>query len=209
MAGLHDSLFKAAFALPENAAALACCNLSSSLRACFDWSTMRLIPGTFVDEQLRNRHTDLLFEVATKFGNSRQPTAAEKAFVYLLFEHQSRNHRRMPLRVSRYMDRMWSSFELSNPSGPLPPILPVVICHAPEGWTSPRRFHELFPNELFERAPELALHVPSFEIIVDDLCRTSDDQLASRALAAFAKVVLWRHSMPTYTSWPRGPKGTS
>ncbi|MFV8752845.1 Rpn family recombination-promoting nuclease/putative transposase [Nannocystaceae bacterium ST9] len=184
MAGLHDSLFKAAFELPENAAALACCSLPSSLRACFDWSTLRARPGSFVDEQLRSRHTDLLFEVDSR-------AAAERAYVYLLLEHQSRNDPRMPLRVSRYMDRIWACFEQDNPSGPLPPILPIVVSHAPEGWTAPRRFHELFPGELFAHAPELAAHVPSFELVVDDLRRTSDDELGSRALAGFAKAVLW------------------
>ena len=73
---------------------------------------MRLIPGSFVDEQLRQRHSDLLFEVATVFG---------KMFVYLLLEHQSYNHPRMPLRAYWYMGGIWSRFEHDHPSGPLVP----------------------------------------------------------------------------------------
>jgi predicted transposase/invertase (TIGR01784 family) len=182
MAASHDALFKAAFQNPENAAALVCCNLPSSVRNCFDWSTMRLVSGSFVDEKLRQYHTDLLFEVASAFG---------PVLVYLLIEHQSHNDPRMPLRIYRYMDQIWLRFESEHPGGPLPPILPVVVCHAKEGWTAPRSFHELFPAPLFERAPELARHLPSFDLVIDDLRRTSDDDLASRALAAFAKVVLW------------------
>ncbi len=178
----HDSLFKAAFEQPDNAAALARCNLSASVAACFDWSTMRLVSGSFVDEQLAHRYTDLLFEVDTELGN---------ALVYLLFEHQSSNDPRMPLRMSRYMDRIWARFDGDHPTGPLPPIIPLLICHAPEGWTSPRSFHELFSPSLFERGSELGRFVPDFQLLVDDLRRTSDDDLASRALAAFAKVALW------------------
>jgi predicted transposase/invertase (TIGR01784 family) len=182
MSGPHDSLFKAAFEQPENAAALVRSKLPLALHPCFDWSTMRLVPGSFVDEQLRHRHTDLVFTVASMFG---------PAYIFILFEHQSRNHPRMPLRMSRYMDRLWSRFELDHPDEPLPLIVPLVISHAPEGWNSPEHFHQLFAPELFELAPELVQYVPSFRILVDDLCRTSDDQLASRALANFAKVVLW------------------
>ncbi|MFV8754052.1 Rpn family recombination-promoting nuclease/putative transposase [Nannocystaceae bacterium ST9] len=178
----HDSLFKAAFQQPENAAALARCNLPSSLSAHFDWSTMRLTSGSFVDEQLARRFTDLLFEVQTDFG---------EALVYLLFEHQSSNHPRMPLRMSRYMDRIWTRFDRQHASGPLPPIVPLLISHAPEGWTAPRSFRELFDPAIFEHAPELARFVPDFELLVDDLRRTSDDDLARRALAAFAKAALW------------------
>jgi hypothetical protein len=89
------------------------------------------------------------------------------------------------------LDRIWESFDREHPRGPLPAILPLVITHSPEGWTAPRSFHELFDAELFELAPGLAQHVPSFELIIDDLRRTSDEDLASRAVANFAKVVLW------------------
>jgi hypothetical protein len=178
----HDALFKSAFQDPQNAAALARCNLPSSLASLIHWSTMRLVPGSFVDERLRDRHTDLLFEVDAEFGD---------LFVYLLFEHLSFNPSRMPLRVCFYMDRIWERFDRLHPRGPLPPIIPLVICHAPEGWTAARTFHELFSPMWFERAPELASLVPSFGLLIDDLQRASDDDLGSRALAAFAKVALW------------------
>ena len=38
---------------------------------------------------------------------------------------------------------------------------------------------------------ELARFVPSFELLVDDLRRASDDSLASRVVAGFAKLALW------------------
>jgi hypothetical protein len=156
--------------------------MPASIIGCFDWSTMRLVSGSFVDEKLSHLYTDLLFEVASAYG---------KAFLYMLIEHQSTNYRRMPLRVSHYMDGTWSGFAREHSHGPLPVIIPLVICHAPEGWTSPRTFLELFSPDLLEQAPELVQFVPDFRLLVDDLRRTSDDDLASRGLAAFAKAALW------------------
>ena len=71
------------------------------MQALFDWSTLRLRPGSFVNEALAGRHTDLLFEVQSVLG---------KMLLYILFEHQSLNYVRMPLRMGRYMDRIWDDF---------------------------------------------------------------------------------------------------
>ena len=182
MPGPHDALFKAAFEQPANAAALVRRCLSSELQARFDWSTMRLLPGSFVDPELRASHSDLVFVVASFAG---------PVLVYVLLEHQSSNDVRMTLRVLCYMDRLWARHARECPDEPLPPILPLIISNAPNGWTSPIRFGELFPAGFYTSAPELVRHLPDFELLVDDLCRTSDDELSSRALAHFAKVALW------------------
>ncbi|MFV8750632.1 Rpn family recombination-promoting nuclease/putative transposase [Nannocystaceae bacterium ST9] len=197
----HDSLFKSAFRQPENAAALARCHLPSSIDAQIRWSTMALVSGSFVDQTLADRHSDLLFEVETEIG---------RTFVYLLFEHQSSNHPRMPLRMLVYMVRIWERFADDHESA-LPPIIPFLICHTPDGWTSPRRFHELF-TPLLEQAPELMQFVPDFRMLIDDLEHASDEELSERALAAFAKITLWllrdgRHPSRFVTSmsnWVRG-----
>ena len=182
MSGRYDALFKRAFSQPENAAALARCSLSSEMQAIFDWSSIRRLPGSFVNSGLRERHTDLLFQVQTTLG---------VVLIYILLEHQSGDDRRMPLRSACYMDRIWEAFDREHPAGPLPVILPLVISHSPNGWTAPRSFHELFDPQVLEFGPPLMRHVPSFDLIIDDLSRTSDDDLASRSLANFAKVVLW------------------
>ncbi len=111
--------------------------------------------------------------------------------VYVLLEHQSSNDVRMTLRMLCYMDRLWTRYAREHPGEPLPPIVPLVIANAPDGWSSPTRFGALFPPGFYASSPELARHLPDFELLVDDLCRTSDDELSSRALAHFAKIVLW------------------
>jgi predicted transposase YdaD len=44
-----------------------------------DLESLRLMPGSFVDDELRSRHTDLLFSVTFR---------GRPALIYVLFEHQ-------------------------------------------------------------------------------------------------------------------------
>ena len=59
----HDALFKLAFTQPSDAAALVRPLLPPSLAHAIDWSSLRLTSGSFLDEALRGRFSDLLFEV--------------------------------------------------------------------------------------------------------------------------------------------------
>src|SRR5689334_4920191 len=57
----HDALFKAVFSRPERAAEELRHVLGPALARAIDLATLRLEPGSVVDELLRERHTDLLF----------------------------------------------------------------------------------------------------------------------------------------------------
>ncbi len=116
MAGAHDALFKSIFEQPEHAAALVSPRLSNALRASIDWSTMQLVPGSFVDLELRQRHCDLVFRVASFAG---------PLFVYVLLEHQSTNDRDMTLRILRYLERLWTRWRREHPNAALPLIIPL------------------------------------------------------------------------------------
>lgn len=51
------------------------------LSARLDWTQLRGEPATFIDENLRDQYSDLLFSIAERSGKPSQ--------VYLLFEHKS------------------------------------------------------------------------------------------------------------------------
>ena len=78
----HDALFKAVFQQPENAAAELQHVLPAEQATAVDWPTLKLEPGSYVDEALSDRHSDLLFSATTK-------TSGERVLVYLLFEHRA------------------------------------------------------------------------------------------------------------------------
>ncbi|MFO0714458.1 MAG: Rpn family recombination-promoting nuclease/putative transposase [Sandaracinus sp.] len=56
----HDALFKAVFSSPEHAEAELRAVLPARLARRIDWSTLALAGGSFVDEALKERHSDLL-----------------------------------------------------------------------------------------------------------------------------------------------------
>ena len=177
----HDALFKAAFEKPEHAAGLFRSLLPATVVDAIAWDTVQGEPGSFIDPELADRHSDLLFSVQL---------GGRQAFLYLLLEHQSTSDPDMPLRTLVYLVRIWERFRKEHETEPLPVILPAVVSHAPRGWTAPRSFHEVFePNPT--AIPGLADLVPSFTLLVEDLAHLSNDEIKARALAAFPTLALW------------------
>ncbi len=180
----HDALFKAAFERPERAAELLRSKLSPDLVAAIDWSSLVSEPGSFISPELEGRHSDLLFSARLA------QHAQARSFFYLLLEHQSSNDPDMPLRVLVYMTRIWERFRKDQPGVSLPAIVPLVISHAPGGWTSPTRLGALFAPEVLE-LEELTLYRPDFEFLLDDLSRFNDADIRSRVTSAFAQLAMW------------------
>ena len=149
----HDALFKTIFGHPEHAAAELRHILPGHVAARIDWATLTPQPGSYVDEELADQHSDLLFSAAI------QPTA-EPVFVYVLFEHQSTAQHTMALRSLRYMVRIWTRHANDHPALPLPLIIPAVLTHVPGGWTAPTRFAHLFSASVGDIAPGV---LPDFQ----------------------------------------------
>jgi predicted transposase/invertase (TIGR01784 family) len=138
----HDKLFKAGFSDPATAAAFLREQLPPAVCARIDWKRMELEPGSFVSAQMRERHSDLLFSA---------PFADSKAFVYLLFEHQSSFDYWLGLRLLEYMLLIWQEYLKKHPeSRALPVILPVVLAQNDRVWQVKTQFADLLdvPSEL-------------------------------------------------------------
>src|SRR5690606_3038058 len=114
------------------------------------------------------------------------------AWVYVLMEYQSTFDANMPLRMLGYLVRIWERHRRKdrNAGRSLPPIVPIVLTHAPRGWTTPVHFWDQVaphPNSLAAFADA----VPAFTVRVEDLSRWPDARLRSMSLAAFPKLALW------------------
>ncbi len=184
----HDSLVKAVFSNPEHAAGELRRLLPPALAARVDWSSLRLCSGSFVDDMLRGRHTDLLFS-ATCAGSG-------SVLFYLLFEHQSTDDPLMAFRLLRYMVRIWDEHLRDHPhAAKLPAILPLVLHHSPEGWTSPTELHALFDLD-GDTLPLVAPHLPGFRFLLDDISAETDEALRARAMTALGRLALFclRHA---------------
>jgi predicted transposase/invertase (TIGR01784 family) len=188
MAGnVHDTLFKAAFSRVEHAASILRLLLPPDLVARIDWSTLALCSGSFVDEALAERFTDLLF--SAKVGG-------HPALLYLLFEHESSSEPLMAFRLLRYEVRAWDRWLNDNPNAKrLPAIIPVVLHHSPAGWKAAVCFEDLLDVDE-ELLKTIAPYVPHFRFILDDISAVSDEQIRNRAITALGRLALWcfRHA---------------
>jgi predicted transposase YdaD len=178
----HDALFKSAFETPADAAALLRELLPAALGDLIAWDTLHGVSGSFVDPALADHHSDLLFSARLRTD------AAE--LVHVLLEHQSTADPAMPLRTLSYRTRVWNRFRKERPGAWLPPVLAVLVSHAPGGWTTSRSLDELVDPSV-RAIPDLAASIPRSSLIIDDLAHLSNDALKARSLAAFQKLALW------------------
>ena len=136
----HDRLFRAVFSDAGEAASLLRNALPDTIRSSFDWTTLSQRDGTFIDEELRESQTDLLYQV--EHTETGQPMS-----VYVLLEHQSSPDPLMRLRMLRYCCRIWEDDLRSEPERrELRPIVPIVFYQGARGWTYSTEFADLFPE---------------------------------------------------------------
>ena len=183
----HDALFKAVFSQPEQAAAHLSAVLPTEVTRHLDFDHLRHSPGSFVDEELSDRHTDLLFEVAGRWD------AEGDALVYVLFEHQSSPDPLMPFRLLGYLTRIWQHWLDRHPRArTLPLVIPVVLYHGGERWSVPSDFASLVdaPDEV---RSDLASWLVDFRYLLEDLQQVDDDELRGRALGRMS-LLLMKHA---------------
>ncbi|MBL4683120.1 MAG: Rpn family recombination-promoting nuclease/putative transposase, partial [Nannocystaceae bacterium] len=124
----HDALFKSAFEHPPHAAELLRGCLPAPLAEVIAWDTIALEPGSFVDDELADSHTDLLFSVDVH---------ETRVLIYVLLEHQSESDPLMPVRMNEYVARVWARKLRETAVPRLPVVVPVVLTHARGGWKTP------------------------------------------------------------------------
>ena len=181
----HDHFFRATFARPEVAAEFARHYLPPPVVAHLDLTTLEPVKASYVDEELRDHVTDLLYQVRLQDGDF--------AYVYLLFEHKSYPDRWVAFQLLRYMVRIWEHARQQEPSADLPPILPLVLYHGKQRWRIDARF-----QALVAAPPALTEYVPDFQYALYDLSTYSDAELVG---AVSVQVPLWTMKHIYDTDW--------
>jgi predicted transposase/invertase (TIGR01784 family) len=177
----HDALIRAVFSRKEEAIGELRAALPASIAAAIDWSTLALVNAHFIDEALATRESDLLYTAKR---------ADTDVMLYVLFEHQSSADGMMPLRLTRYMVRIWDAWLADHPGAKrLPAVLPIVLAHAERGWNTPTSMLELYDLDAPARAL-LAPHLLTFSFVLDDLQKKSDAELLARTMTALARLTL-------------------
>jgi hypothetical protein len=167
----HDALFKRTFEQVEQAAGLIQALLPPEVTAQFDIGTLEVVPGTFIDAELRDLESDLLYRVAL---------GGRPALVYVLLEHQSSVDLAMPWRLLRYMVRIWERASREHPKQQtLPIIIPIVVAHADRRWTAATSFADLLDADPIMLGA-LRPHFVDFHFVLEDLTQQSSTALRAR-----------------------------
>jgi hypothetical protein len=91
--------------------------------------------GSFVDDALRERHSDLLFPV------ERNGTPA---LLYVVAEHKSADDRFTALQLAGYVVRIVERWRAEHRDAEhVPPVLPFVVYHGQRPWRAPRSPRDL------------------------------------------------------------------
>jgi predicted transposase YdaD len=168
IANIHDAFFKQVLSEPALAGTFLREHLPPDVAILLSPEPPELVAGSFVDEELRQHRSDLLFRVQLKVGRD--------AFAYVLTEHKSSPDPSARLQLLRYVVRVLTHwYDRNQQQLPLPPVLPLLAHQGPEGWTFSCEFVDLFGT-----VPEsLVLYLPSFRHALVDLAPMDDSTLSA------------------------------
>ncbi|EJC0313362.1 Rpn family recombination-promoting nuclease/putative transposase [Salmonella enterica] len=114
----HDGLFKLFLREPDTARDFLAVHLPADIRAQVRLDTLKLEPGSFVDQKLRELHSDVLYSVETAEGHA--------GYIYCLVEHQSTADSMMAWRMMRYSMAVMDA-HLKKGNDTLPVVVPLLF----------------------------------------------------------------------------------
>ncbi|CAK8743491.1 ISNCY family transposase ISRor2 [Sodalis praecaptivus] len=170
----HDALFKKFLGDITVARDFLEIHLPPHLRERCDFSTLAMESGSFIEDDLRTRCSDMLYSVQTNAG---------KGYIYTLIEHQSRPEKLMAFRLLRYaVAAMQRHLEQGNDQ--LPVVIPLLFYH---GTTSPYPYSTQWLDCFAE--PELAESVYRQAFPLVDITAMPDDEILSHRRVALLELV--------------------
>ncbi|EIK1793128.1 Rpn family recombination-promoting nuclease/putative transposase, partial [Salmonella enterica] len=137
--------------------------------------SLRLESGSYVDEQLKEQHSDILYSVKMAQG--------EQCLLYCVVEHQSTEDEMMAWRMTKYTIRAMSD-HLNKGHKKLPVVVPLLFYH---GDVRPYPY-SMDWLDCFEQ-PELARQVLSKPWPLIDVSELNDDDIKSHRRMALLEMV--------------------
>ena len=166
----HDATFRQFLTQPDIARDFMKLHLPAELRAVCDLSMLKLESGSFVEDNLRQYFSGVLYS---------PKTAAGDGYVHVLIEHQSSPDRHMTFRLIRYaVAAMQRLLEAGHKKLPL--VIPVLFY---TGKRSPYPNSTRWLDESDD--PEMAARLCSSALPLVDVTVIPDDEIADhRSMAA-------------------------
>ncbi len=135
----HDTFIREAFENPIVAKEFFEMHLPKEIKAMFSSHTLKMGKESFVEPNLQNSISDILF--STKFND-------ETGYLWILLEHQSTPDHFMTFRLFKYMMDIIGRHLTLNPNCKhLAFVYPLVFYNGVKHYNAPRNFWDLFKNK--------------------------------------------------------------
>ncbi|EDQ8707982.1 Rpn family recombination-promoting nuclease/putative transposase [Salmonella enterica] len=171
----HDGLFKLFLREPDTARDFLAVHLPADIRAQVRLDTLKLEPGSFVDQKLRELHSDVLYSVEAAEGHA--------GYIYCLVEHQSTADRMMAWRMMRYSMAVMDA-HLKKGNDTLPVVVPLLFY---QGTVRPYPYSTDWMDCFY--VPALAREVYSRPWPLVDVSVMEDSELQSHRRMALLELV--------------------
>ncbi len=149
----HDKFFKTLFSKKEAVAEVIEKILPSNISEPLDLDTLILDNTEYVDEELKNTCSDVVYNCQYKQANNE--TIEVK--ISLLFEHKSYQEKYPHLQILRYFLNIWEMQVKQNQ--PITPIIPIIFYHGKSKWKQDS-FDSMFAEPI---DPNIQQFVPDFK----------------------------------------------
>jgi len=174
----HDAAFRQFLGQPEIARDFMLIHLPPELRAVCDLSTLKLESGSFVEDDLRQYFSDVLYSLKT--------TTGDDGYVHVLIEHQSTPDKHMAFRLLRYaVAAMQRHLDAGHKKLPL--VIPVLFY---AGKRSPYPWSTCWLDEFSDPGLASRLYGTSFPLV--DVTVIPDEEIAGHRTMA-ALTLLQKH----------------
>ena len=166
----HDATFRQFLTQPDVARDFMQLHLPAELRAICDLTTLKLESGSFVEDDLRQFYSDVLYSLKTSAGDG---------YIHVLIEHQSTPDKHMAFRLIRYaVAAMQRHLEAGHKKLPL--VIPVLFY---TGKRSPYPYSTRWLDAFDDPARAERLYGGAFPL-VDVTVIPDDEIMIHRSMAA-------------------------
>ena len=163
----HDKFFKQTFGELTVAKNFLYHYLPSALLQATNLNTLEPQKDSFIDEQLKESFSDLLFKADIH---------GQTGYFYFLFEHKSHPVKNIVLQLLKYMTDIWQAKANKEHLLELPVIIPLVIYHGRDNWKAATSLGKMITG--YHTLPkEIQSFVPDFEYIFYDLTEFTDEEI--------------------------------
>lgn len=163
----HDKFFKETFGNVEVAKDFLNNYLPQNIIKLIDIDTLQPQKDSFINEELQEGFSDLLFKVDIN---------KKEGYIYFLFEHKSYISKDIAFQLLKYMIEIWESKTKKEKTYELPVIIPLVIYHGKDSWDIKTSLGQMITG--YEKlSQDIKKFTPDFEYLLYDLSGYTDEEI--------------------------------